>query len=208
MAEVPEAEEPPEVGKRNSNIMINQYTNERSDIRRIWIHWLESVLSFFSFATDKSESYRFKKYFSREDLQRIESAVSNSETRHQGEIKIILEGSFPVSRVIKGLDAKQRAMELFSEKRVWDTEKNTGILIYVQLTDRKIELLADRGIYKKIGQSALDEICERMQSGFRSGNYSGSVLSAIEEFTRLLQKHFPPEEKQNPNELSDRPEVM
>ncbi|EQA62270.1 hypothetical protein LEP1GSC062_0029 [Leptospira alexanderi serovar Manhao 3 str. L 60] len=61
--------------------MINQYTNERSDIRRIWIHWLESVLSFFSFATDKSESYRFKKYFSREDLQRIESAVSNSETR-------------------------------------------------------------------------------------------------------------------------------
>lgn len=208
MAEVPEAEEPPEVGKRNSNIMINQYTNERSDIRRIWIHWLESVLSFFSFATDKSESYRFKKYFSREDLQRIESAVSNSETRHQGEIKIILEGSFPVSRVIKGLDAKQRAMELFSEKRVWDTEKNTGILIYVQLTDRKIELLADREIYKKIGQSALDEICERMQSGFRSGNYSGSVLSAIEEFTRLLQKHFPPEEKQNPNELSDRPEVM
>ncbi len=208
MAEVPEAEEPPEVGKINSNIMINQYTNERSDIRRIWIHWLESVLSFFSFATDKSESYRFKKYFSREDLQRIESAVSNSETRHQGEIKIILEGSFPVSRVIKGLDAKQRAMELFSEKRVWDTEKNTGILIYVQLTDRKIELLADRGIYKKIGQSALDEICERMQSGFRSGNYSGSVLSAIEEFTRLLQKHFPPEEKQNPNELSDRPEVM
>lgn len=205
--EVPEVEALPEVGKRNSNIMINQYIIERSNFQRIWIHWLESVLSLFSFATDKSESYRFKKYFSREDLQRIESAVSNSETRHQGEIKIILESSLPVSRVIKGLDAKQRAMELFSEKRVWDTEKNTGILIYVQLTDRKIELLADRGIYKKIGQSALDEICERMQSGFRSGNYSGSVLSAIEEFTRLLQKYFP-SEKQNPNELSNRPEVM
>ncbi len=97
--EVPEAAALPEAGKINSNIMINKYIIERSNFQSVWIHWLESVLSLFSFVTDKSESYRFKKYFSREDLQRIESAVSNSETRHQGEIKIILESSLPVSRV-------------------------------------------------------------------------------------------------------------
>ncbi|EMF80101.1 hypothetical protein LEP1GSC188_2581 [Leptospira weilii serovar Topaz str. LT2116] len=97
--EVPEAAALPEAGKINSNIMINKYIIERSNFQSVWIHWLESVLSLFSFVTDKSESYRFKKYFSREDLQRIESTVSNSETRHQGEIKIILESSLPVSRV-------------------------------------------------------------------------------------------------------------
>ncbi|EMY77797.1 PF04536 family protein [Leptospira weilii serovar Ranarum str. ICFT] len=187
--------------------MIKQNTTEPSNFRRIWIHTLESVFSFFSFTTDKSKSYRFKKYFSRKDLQKIEAAVAESETRHKGEIKIILESGLPIFRVIQGINAKQRAMELFSEKRVWDTEENTGILIYVQLTDRKIELLADRGIYKKIGQSTLDEICERMQTGFRSGCYSESILTSIETFTQLLQKHFPPE-KQNPNELSNRPEVI
>ncbi|TGM18946.1 hypothetical protein EHQ90_05535, partial [Leptospira stimsonii] len=93
------------------------------------------------------------------------------------------------------------------ERRIWDTEENTGILIYIQLVDKRIELLADRGIYKKIGQSTLDEICSKMETGFRSGNYLKSVIDAIEEFTKLLQKHFPAG-KQNPNELSDRPELI
>ncbi|EMO93416.1 TPM domain-containing protein, partial [Leptospira interrogans] len=92
-------------------------------------------------------------------------------------------------------------------KKIWDTEENTGILIYIQLIDRKIELLADRGIYKKIGQGKLDEICQRMEAGFREGHYLESILFAIEEFTLLLQKYFPSVE-QNPNELSDKPEVI
>lgn len=187
--------------------MINQNTNERSNLGRIWIHTVESFFSAFSLSQDKSKSFRFKKYFSSEDLRRIESAVAKSETLHKGEIKVVLEGGLPVLRVISGLTAKQRAMELFSEKKVWDTEENTGILIYVQLTDRKIELLADRGIYKKIGQGTLDEICEQMQIGFRDGNYLESILTCVERFTQLLQKHFPPG-KHNPNELSDRPEVI
>ncbi|EQA53461.1 TPM domain-containing protein [Leptospira kmetyi] len=187
--------------------MINQNTTERSTLGRIWIHGLESFFSAFSLNPDKSKSYRFKKYFSATDLSKIESAVAKSETLHNGEIKVVLEGGLPVFRVISGLTAKQRATELFSEKKVWDTEENTGILIYVQLTDRKIELLADRGIYKKIGQSTLDEICDRMQNGFRNGNYLESILTCVDTFTQLLQKHFPPG-KRNPNELSDRPEVI
>ncbi|PJZ55728.1 TPM domain-containing protein [Leptospira barantonii] len=187
--------------------MIHQNTTERSNLGRIWNHLLESFFSAFSFHPDKSKSYRFKKYFSSENLRMIESSVAKSETLHKGEIKVVLEGGLPVFRVISGLTAKQRAMELFSEKKVWDTDENTGILIYVQLTDRKIELLADRGIYKKIGQETLDEICNQMQSGFRNGNYTESILTCIDRFTHLLQKHFPPG-KRNPNELSDKPEII
>lgn len=75
------------------------------------------------------------------------------------------------------------------------------------MIDRKIELLADRGIYKKIGQNTLDEICKEMQNGFRSEHYLKSILFAIEEFSSLLQKYFP-SEKQNSNELPDKPEVI
>ncbi|WP_025185291.1 TPM domain-containing protein, partial [Leptospira interrogans] len=123
------------------------------------------------------------------------------------EIKVILESGLSVFRIIEGLTTKQRAEELFSQKKIWDTEENTGILIYIQLIDRKIELLADRGIYKKIGQNTLDEICQRMEAGFREGKYLESVLTAVEKFTALLQKYFP-SGNENPNELSDKPEVI
>ncbi|MGQ2800306.1 TPM domain-containing protein [Leptospira santarosai] len=187
--------------------MINQYTNKKAAILRIWNHALESSLSFISFSSDKSKSYRFKRYFSAKDLEKIESAVFKSESIHRGEIKVILESNLPIFKVIRGLTAIQRAEELFSQKRIWDTEENTGILIYIQLIDRKIELLADRGIYKKIGENTLYEICERIQTGFRSGHYLESILFAIEEFTLFLQKYFP-SGKQNPNELPDKPEVI
>lgn len=104
--------------------MINQNTTERSTLGRIWIHGLESFFSAFSLNPDKSKSYRFKKYFSATDLSKIESAVAKSETLHNGEIKVVLEGGLPVFRVISGLTAKQRATELFSEKK-YGTRKRT-----------------------------------------------------------------------------------
>ncbi|EPE82472.1 PF04536 domain protein [Leptospira noguchii str. 1993005606] len=107
--------------------MINQYKNKKTLILRIWNHTLESVLSFFYFSQNKPKSYRFKKYFSTEDLEKIESAVSKSEILHKGEIKVILESSLPIFKIIKGLTTKQRAEELFSQERVWDTKENTGI---------------------------------------------------------------------------------
>ncbi|MBM9577080.1 TPM domain-containing protein [Leptospira sp. 201903070] len=186
---------------------LKNQIKEKSKFLRIGNHLIESFFSAFSFSPDKSKSFLFKKFFSKEDLKKIESSVSQSEKFHTGEIKVILEGNFPLWRILRGLNAKRRAEELFSERRIWDTEENTGILIYVQLVDKKIELLADRGIYKKIGQDTLDEICDKMEKGFRSGEYLKSILDAVEEFTKLLRKHFPAG-KQNANELSDRPELI
>ncbi|TGM58289.1 TPM domain-containing protein [Leptospira adleri] len=186
---------------------LKNRTKEESKILRAGNHLLKSFFSALSLSSDKSKSPRFKRFFSEEDLKKIEYSVSESEKLHTGEIKVILEGNLPLFKILNGFDAKRRAEELFSERRIWDTEENTGILIYVQLVDKKIELLADRGIYKKIGQSTLDEICTQMEDGFRSGEYLKSTIDAIERFTKLLQKHFPAG-KQNPNELSDRPELI
>ncbi|MBM9499036.1 TPM domain-containing protein [Leptospira sp. 201903071] len=186
---------------------LKNRTKEESKFLRIGNHLIESLFSAFSFSFDKTKSRLFKKFFSKKDLKKIESAVSESEKLHTGEIKVILEGNLPLFRILTGLGARQRAEELFSERKIWDTEENTGILIYIQLVDKKIELLADRGIYKKIGQHTLDEICNKMENGFRSGEYLKSILDAVEEFTKLLQKHFP-SGKRNPNELSDLPELI
>lgn len=103
--------------------MINQYTNKKATILRIWNHTLEFSLSFFYFSQDKSKSYRFKKYFSTEDLEKIEPAVSKSEILHKGEIKVILESGLSVFRIIEGLTTKQRAEELFSQKEFGTRKK-------------------------------------------------------------------------------------
>ncbi|TGK36376.1 hypothetical protein EHQ12_05185 [Leptospira gomenensis] len=176
-------------------------------IRRTFLHLGSSVLSAFRTSADKTSSVFFKRYFTREDLKRIEDAVAKSETKHRGEIAVILEGTLPLTLVWKGITSEQRARELFSQKRIWDTEENTGILIYVQLAEKKIELLADRGIYQRIGQNTLDEICGKLRSGFAKGVYAEAVIEAVETFTELLRKHFPAG-KTNPNELPDRPEII
>ena len=88
--------------------------------------------------------------------------------------------------------------------RVWDTEENSGVLIYVQLIDRCIEIVADRGISAKVEQSEWDAICATMQSAFYAGIYEEGALEAITAITALLKKHFPGGEE-NPNELPNRP---
>lgn len=187
--------------------MKQNRTSESGIFRRSSLHLWSSLLSALRPSSDKTSSLFFKRYFTQEDLKTIEDAVAKSETKHRGEIVVVLEGALPLSAVWKGQNSEQRARELFSQKRIWDTEENTGILVYIQLAERKIELLADRGIYKKIGQSTLDEICERLRTGFRKGAYRESVIEAVETFTNLLQKHFPAGET-NPNELPDRPEII
>jgi uncharacterized membrane protein len=90
---------------------------------------------------------------------------------------------------------------------VWDTAHNSGVLIYVQLVDRRIEIVADRGISAKVDQSEWDAICRRMEDAFRAGRFEGGAVTAIAEITTLLARHFPALD-QNPNELPDGPVVL
>lgn len=140
-------------------------------------------------------------------LDRIEKAINTSEKLHTGELRFALEAAMEPVDVLRGLSSRDRAIQVFSMLRVWDTEHNSGVLIYLQMVEHRIEIVADRGINRHVAQSEWDAICERMQAAFRSGQFEQGSLTAIDEITRLLARHFPSGE-QNPDELPDRPVII
>lgn len=137
----------------------------------------------------------------------ITAAIAATEKRHTGELRFVAEGPLPIAVLWRNAGARQRAAELFARLRVWDTEGNSGILIYVQLVDRRVEILADRGIAAKVAQAEWDAICRGMEAAFKAGDYRGGALAAIEKAGALLVEHFPAETA-NPNELPDAPVLL
>jgi len=148
-----------------------------------------------------------KRNFSAKVLREIEKAIKASERRHQGELRFVAEGSMPIHYVFLKRSSRRRAEELFSSLRVWDTERNTGVLIYVQLVSRHIDIVADRGIAAKVEQREWDAVCRAMEAEFRNASYESGALEGIEKITRLLARHFPARGA-NPNELPDKPVVL
>jgi uncharacterized membrane protein len=138
-------------------------------------------------------------------LRKIEQAVKASERAHRGEIRFAIEGPLHLHQL--RLSIRQRARQVFGELGVWDTEENTGVLIYVQLVERKIEIIADRGIASKIEESDWNAICRAMERAFRQNQYEAGALGAIGAVTILLARHFPAGAV-HPNELPDKPAVL
>jgi uncharacterized membrane protein len=145
--------------------------------------------------------------FPRPVLARIEQAIRQSERSHDGELRFAIEAGLPAVALTKGVTPRQRAREVFGQLAVWDTEHNSGVLIYLQLVDHSIEILADRGIAAKVDQAAWDAICRRMEHAFRARSFEAGTLEGIREITALLALHFPPGSS-NPNELPDQPVVL
>lgn len=142
--------------------------------------------------------------FPKQVLERIDAAVSESERQHRGELRFVIEGDLDLPDLARGLTARERAEQVFAQMRVWDTEENSGVLIYVQLIDHCIEIVADRGISAQVDQAEWNSICERMQSAFYGGQYQEGALEAIAAITALLKEHFPADDA-NPDELPNRP---
>ena len=145
--------------------------------------------------------------FPRAALRRIEAAIRQSEAAHRGELRFAVEAGLDLLPLLRGLTPRQRALEAFSRLRVWDTEENSGVLIYLQLVDRDIEIVADRGISATVGQARWDAICHRMEEAFRARRFEAGVLEGVTEITMLLTAHFPAR-RENPDELPDRPVVL
>ena len=148
-----------------------------------------------------------RRAFPPDALMKIEAAIAASEQRHRGEIRFAIEGHLEFLPVARGLTPRERALEVFSLLRVWDTEENTGVLIYLQLVDRDIEIVADRGIARLIAQHEWDAICRRMEKAFSARQYDEGVIAGITEVSELLARHFPAGAS-NPDELPDRPAVL
>jgi uncharacterized membrane protein len=138
-------------------------------------------------------------------LRAIERAVKASERRHRGEIRFAIEAGLAPAQLRLGTRA--RARQVFAELGVWDTEENSGVLVYVELVDRKIEIVADRGIAHRVSQSEWDAVCRAMEHAFRQNQYEAGALAAIGTITEILARHFPPTGA-NPNELPDKPAVI
>jgi len=148
-----------------------------------------------------------RRTFPQRALDRIEAAVRASEQRHRGEIRFAVEHALEFLPVLRGVTPRQRALEVFSLLRVWDTEENTGILIYLQLVDRHIEIVADRGIAHKIAQHEWDAICRRMEDAFGEARHDEGVIAGVAEIGELLARHFPAHGA-NPDELPNAPVTL
>jgi uncharacterized membrane protein len=140
-------------------------------------------------------------------LKAVEQSISTQEKRHRGELRFVVEGGLPVGPLVAGRSARERAIEVFGRLRIWDTEDNAGVLVYLLLADRRVEIVADRGIHAKVGTPAWDAICGEMQSAFAAGRFEAGAILGIEAISDLLAAHFPPGEE-NPNELPDAPVVL
>lgn len=151
--------------------------------------------------------WRWRLSFSEAVLKDIEKAVKQSEFQHRGELRFAVENALAPGWVWHGMTGRHRAAEVFSNLRVWDTEENSGVLIYILLADREVHILADRGIHNCVEQSVWDGIAKIMQNAFREGNFRQGSLSGIEEITRLLAAHFPAS-SDNRNELPNRPVII
>lgn len=151
--------------------------------------------------------WRVRSAFPKRALGAIELAVKESETGHDGELRFALEGALGFRQLWRGITARQRAAEVFSQLRVWDTEHNSGVLIYVQLADRRVEILADRGIDSKVGTATWQRICAGMEQAFRNGRFEEGAIEGVRAIGRVLAEHFPAHDVK-PDELPDAPAVL
>ena len=151
--------------------------------------------------------WQVNRAFPRDALIAIEEAIKASETAHVGEIRFAVEGALDIGPLFSGRSANQRAIEVFSQLRVWDTEYNNGVLIYLLLADRDVEIVADRGIHARVGSPGWETICRRMEAAFKQGRYAEGVISGIQAMTHHLSKHFPASAAGR-NELLNKPVVL
>ncbi len=141
-------------------------------------------------------------------LARLEQRVSASEARHSGEIRLCVEAGLPLSYLWRNATARQRAVTMFGKLRVWDTEHNNGVLIYLLFAEQAIEIVADRGLARHVPKAQWDTLLVDMRVAFRAGRFEEGLAQAIDAVHALLLQHYPLAEGQvNPNELPDQADL-
>ena len=140
-------------------------------------------------------------------LHVIEAAIHESEDTHAGEIRFAVESALPLFPLLRGQTARARALEVFSQLRVWDTEHNNGVLIYLLLADHDVEIVADRGVHARVGGEGWEKICREMETLFRERKFEQGVLHGIRVVSAHLVRHYPAQGKGR-NELDDKPVVL
>ncbi|KVW94396.1 membrane protein [Thiobacillus denitrificans] len=151
--------------------------------------------------------WAWRRAFPQATLDAIEAAIGASETTHGGEVRFAIENSLPGILAWRGMRGRERAIEMFSNLRVWDTEHNSGVLIYLLLADHDIEIVADRGIAARVAPAAWEAVAQTMEAAFRQGEFERGARAGVEQVGALLAAHFPPS-GHNPDELANRPVIV
>jgi uncharacterized membrane protein len=142
-------------------------------------------------------------------LQAIEQAIRASERLHGGQIRFAVETELDWHELFRGLPPRQRALEVFSLLRVWDTERNNGVLIYVLYADHAVEIVADRGFRDRVDDAAWSAICGQMQARFGRREFEAGSLAGVKAVGRLMAAHFPvTDSRHSEDEMSDRPTIL
>src|SRR5713101_6341680 len=141
-------------------------------------------------------------------MRAIEKTIGEEEQRHAGQMRFAVEASLPFGELLREVKSRERAVDWFGRLRVWDTEHNSGVLIYLLLADRSVEIVADRGVHSKVGRTAWEAICGEMQQEFARGQFERGVVIGVRAISDLLAAHYPAQEGGKPNELPDKPVVL
>jgi uncharacterized membrane protein len=155
--------------------------------------------------------WRTRMLFPRSTLDAIREAIARAERAHAGEIRFAVETALPPRRIIGEIDPRARALEVFSDLRVWDTEHNNGVLIYVLIADRGVEIVADRGLSARVASAEWEAVCRMMEEHFRAGRFKAGSIAGVDAVGGLLARHFPaaiPNQAAARNELSDQPTLL
>lgn len=141
-------------------------------------------------------------------LIKLECFTKASEARHSGEIRICIEAGLPMSYLWRDASPRERAVAMFGKLRVWDTQHNNGVLIYLLLAERAIEIVADRAVSLPANSDFWQEMVNRLSAHLKRGDFERGLTQALEEISALLMERFPVDSgAANPNELSNRPDV-
>ena len=163
-------------------------------LRRLFRHWWFPRL-------------RARRAFPSGALKAIEAAIGDAEAHHEGEVRFVLEAALPVALLGHRVSPRARAIEVFSQLRIWDTEHNNGVLIYLSFADRSVEIVADRGINARSGKAAWERICRMMEKEFRQGLFEAGAVAGVRAIADELAQHFPGRGEKR-NELPNKPVMM
>lgn len=146
-----------------------------------------------------------RRHFPPDALARLQQAIADGELQHRGEVRVVIESSLPFLQVLSGVSPRERARSLFAALDVWDTTDHTGVLLYINLADHAVELLADRGIDARVGHDTWAALCQSLARGLAHGLSVEPVLAAVAQIHELLSDHFPHRGEPDANQLDDRP---
>ncbi|WP_180174515.1 TPM domain-containing protein [Acinetobacter sp. YH01022] len=148
-----------------------------------------------------------KRYFSKQDQDAIAQAVTEAECGHVGEIQVVIEGHLPVNQAYYQ-ETRMRARQLFAELGVWDTEYNSGVLLYINLCERKVEIVIDRGIQQATEQAVWDDICQNIISQLVDQQFRLAVVTGVKYIGVVLTQFYAQSVKEQNNELENNPIIL